>query len=391
MAPLDGNFRSGARRLVTPLLNGQPILQNEGGVYVHVPFCSHKCPYCHFFVLPHEEDRVRFFLDHLKKEWALKKELFRRVKTLYIGGGTPSLLSVQQVEEILNLFDVEGEITLEANPENITYEKLKGFFDLGINRLSIGVQSLDDESLQIIDRRHLARKAIEGVEIAHRAGFSSISIDLMYDLPHQTLSSWEETIRKALLLPITHISLYNLVFEMGSSFYKKKKSLQTVVPSDEVSTQLLSHAITSFESAAFSRYEISAFAKKGFEARHNLSYWTGIPFLGLGPSAFSYYQGCRFSNAPHLKKWGEAIENGSLEAHFTETLSYPHNLHELLAIRLRLASGVPITDFPALPSSTLETLQSLSHEGYLTLEGGLLRLTEKGQLFYDTVASELVT
>ena len=335
---------------------------------------------------------VENYIKGIKLEWEYRKKSLSEIVSIYLGGGTPSLLTLDQIAEILSLFPKTAtEITIEANPDDVTLEKMQGYISLGINRLSIGVQSLDDSSLLKIERTHSAKKAKDAVLIAHKAGFDNISIDLMFDLPGQTFSSWKKTVDEAVLLPITHLSLYNLIFEKGSLYYKKRKELSKETPTDEISLNMLEYAVQTLEKNGLSRYEISAFCKDGKESLHNTGYWLGRPFLGLGPSAFSYMDGKRFQNICHLKKWYTALQKGLNPTDFEECLPFPENIHELLAIRLRLLKGIDIKDFPTLPPETLKTLKNLTKEGFLLEASGThYSLSEKGKLFYDLVASELV-
>lgn len=364
--------------------------QLTGGIYVHVPFCQKKCPYCHFAVRSYQEPAVNAYIRALKKEWAAREHLFDTISTLYFGGGTPSLLDEKAFEIVFHIFPkCLGEITIEANPENITYEKMKFYKQLGINRVSIGVQSLSEDRLVAIGREHTAKKALEGIENTLKAGIENISVDLMYDLPNQTFGEFKDSVDQVSLLDITHISLYNLVFEPGALYYKDRNAIKQLMPNGDVSTKMLSYAIDRFEDAGFGRYEISAFAKKGYEAVHNTSYWKGLPFIGLGPSAFSYHDGKRFRNSLHQGKWHTAIEAGKEPVDFEEELKYPDNVHELLAIRLRILEGIDVSKFD-LPNETLNKIEQLINGGYLEKRGNLTALTKRGTLFYDTVASELI-
>ncbi len=334
---------------------------------------------------------VAIYLEGIKKEWDFRKNSLNEVVSIYLGGGTPSLLSLSEVEKMLELFRLFSpkEITIEANPDNVTLEKMQGYISLGINRLSIGVQSLDDSNLKMIERTHSARKAKQAVEIAYEAGFDNISIDLMYDLPHQTFLNWKKTVDEAVRLPISHLSIYNLIFEEGSLYYKKQSELTPHKPPEEESLKMLEYAVQTCEKNGLNRYEISAFCRNNQESIHNTGYWTGRPFIGLGPSAFSYLQGRRFRNICHLKKWHKALLNQEDPSDFEEFLPYPQNVHELLAIKLRLLKGISTSDFE-LPSETLLTLKSLAKDNFLHETGTHYRLTEKGKLFYDLVASELI-
>lgn len=333
---------------------------------------------------------MKSYLSFLKREWEDKKHLLTELISIYLGGGTPSLLEPNELESILSFIgQTAQEITLEANPENVTLEKMKAYKALGINRVSIGVQSLSDSSLQVIERGHSSQKAIDAIELTFQAGIENISIDLMYDLPHQSLHSWRKTIDIAATLPIMHLSLYNLIMEEGSLYFKRQKELKKTIPSDETSLAMLSYAVESLEKAGLKRYEISAFARNNHISLHNTGYWTARPFIGIGPAAFSYYEGRRFRNIPHLKKWQAAIENGIKPIDFTETLPYPDNVHELLAVRLRLLEGVDLSLF-SLPLSTETVLKNLEEEGFLIKEKNKVRLSEKGTLFYDTVAAHII-
>lgn len=365
-----------------------------GSLYIHVPFCKKKCPYCHFFVLPHEAQAVNSYLDGVELEWELSKHLIGDILTIYLGGGTPSLLTPDEVHRILSLFPKvhpsAQEITLEANPEDVSLEKMKLYKELGINRVSIGVQSLDDSTLLTIGRHHGAPKAVQAVFDTYNAGIENISIDLMYDLPSQTLSSWKKTVDKAVTLPIQHLSLYNLTLEIGSLYHKQRKTIAPRMPKDATSSAMLSYAVQTLQENSFTRYEISAFCKQNRISQHNIGYWTARPFLGLGPSAFSYINGTRSKNISHLAKWKKSLEIGLLPIDFQETLPHPDNLHELLAVGLRVAKGVDIANLQDLPTSTKNLLNSLTERGLLKKNGTNFSLTERGKLFYDDVASEII-
>lgn len=325
----------------------------------------------------------------------LKLLSFPPLPSLYFGGGTPYLLPPDKLELILQnipSLTKTTEITLEANPEDITLDSLKAFRKVGINRLSIGVQSLDDSLLHKLGRNHSAAKASEAVHLAEKAGFTNISIDLMFDLPSQTVASWEKTLSRLAELPISHLSLYNLTIEPHTPFYKKKKELLPTLPTEEESLLIWDLATEKLSSLGLHRYEISAFAKPSYESIHNSGYWTGRPFAGVGPSAFSYLDGKRLRTPLSLPLYQKLLESGSSPYDFTEELPYPNNLHELLAIRLRLLRGLDLPTFEKtyspLPQATHHTLTSLQEQGFLTSYP--LRLTEKGIRFYDDVATALI-
>ncbi len=372
-------------------------------LYFHVPFCSKKCPYCHFFVLPDKDLFKEQFLAAIALEWKqrLPQLVGKRIVSIYFGGGTPSRLSPHQLHSILGQVLTCGldiapncEITLEANPEDATLSLLSDFRSLGFNRLSLGVQSLDDKQLHVLERQHSSQKGIDAILAAERAGFHNISIDLMYDLPHQTLASWKLTLDHLRQLPINHLSLYNLTFEPHTIFFKRKKKLMPHLPNDEQSLNLLQEAIDAIERAGLDRYEISAFARPGMHSRHNTGYWTARPFIGFGPSAFSYWKGERFKNIAHLNRYSEALSKGTFPIDFEEKLSYPHSLYELLAVRIRLKEGVDISLFQnthgALPKEFFNHMQTLEQRGWIKSSAEVCSLTEEGMLFYDSVAAELI-
>ncbi len=379
------------------------MIGNEVSLYIHVPFCTKKCPYCHFFVQPNTQNSQEIFLSSLEKEWYLRSPLLegKKIVSIYFGGGTPSLLPAKEIEKILNLIrsgpallSPSSEITLEANPVNVTLASMQEFSKAGINRVSVGVQSFDDSLLKILGRTHDSGKAKAALEAIMQAGLTNLSIDLMYELPHQTVASWEKSLLEVKNLPITHLSLYNLVFEPGTSFHKKSKLLSPALPSEEESLQMLNLAVTHLESFDLKRYEISAFAKSGFQSLHNTGYWTGRPFLGLGPSAFSYWEGKRFRNIPHLKKYEEALLLNAYPEDFEEKLLFDDKQKELLAVELRLLKGVDLALFQektgTLSPSLESSIQNLLSKNWLNKKDSHLSLSEEGLLFYDSVASELI-
>ncbi len=317
----------------------------------------------------------------------------KEIVSIYFGGGTPTLFAPDGICGILKRIRESGcviredcEITIEANPEETTLELLLDLRSLGINRLSLGVQSLDDRSLLTLERIHTAEKAKSAILNAKKAGFANISIDLMYDLPDQTEESWRHTLDQLGSLPIQHLSLYNLTIEPHTPFFKRKLQL----PCNEKSLQFLTRALEKLEEIGLERYEISAFAKKGYESRHNLGYWTGRPFLGFGPSAFSYWEGERFRNIANLHRYTRKLQEEASPVDFRERLPFPNNLKELLAVRLRILKGTSLKDFGQIPADVLAGIERLKKEGLLKQTGLVLQLTDLGTLFYDTVASELI-
>jgi oxygen-independent coproporphyrinogen III oxidase len=371
-------------------------------LYFHIPFCSKKCPYCHFFVLPDEERLKQPFLQALLSEWQLRLPQLqnKNIVSIYFGGGTPTKLDPDHYRLLLQTIfhsveiSPDCEITLEANPEDVDLARMRQFCSLGINRVSLGVQSLNNEELILLGRSHSADKATQAILDTHRAGIENISIDLMFELPTQTLSTWGKSLNALSSLPITHLSLYNLTFEPHTIFFKSRQKLYPLLPSDAVRLQMLQNAIETLTALGLHRYEISAFARRDKQSRHNTGYWTARPFLGFGPSAFSYWDAKRFSNIAHFNKYLTALEQGQLPVDFEEQLPYPRNLQELLAVQLRLIDGVDLNLFESthgkLPTALTQTLQTLINKGWLTQQESIIKLTATGQLFYDSVATDLI-
>jgi oxygen-independent coproporphyrinogen-3 oxidase len=366
------------------------VVKKHHSIYIHVPLCTRKCDYCHFFVLPHKQDLVNQYITALKQEFDLREQI-QDPLTIYFGGGTPSLLPPETIARILSWIShsKEIEITLEVNPENATLSLMREFAKAGITRVSLGVQSLDDNLLVELSRRHDALSALAAIDATYNAGIENISIDLMYDLPSQTPLSWTRTLDRIENLPIKHLSLYNLTIEPHTPYYKRRKELESKTPPPEESLAMLSEAILRLESDGLKRYEISAFAKRGYESCHNSGYWTGRSFTGYGPSAFSYLEGRRSRNVANLSKYSKLLNEGILPTDFEEELSPSGKVKELLAVRLRLTAGAPLSEF-TLPLETEEAIARLIASGLLICEGDFLKLTEKGTLFYDTVAEEII-
>lgn len=377
--------------------------ERDVSLYFHIPFCSKKCPYCHFFVIPDTAESKAPFIQALILELQMRMEALRgkRIVSLYFGGGTPTKITAEEYAPLFaalyNSFleiDPDCEITLEANPEDVSLERMKSYRALGFNRLSVGLQSLQPSELITLGRNHSAERAVDALHAAEGAGFKQISVDLMFELPGQTLSSWKQTLGRLSLLPITHLSLYNLTIEPRTLFFKHRSTLEPQRPSDEERLQMLQYAIDYLPTIGLERYEISAFARNNAYSRHNTGYWIGRPFFGIGPSAFSFFEGERFSNCAHLGRYLETVNKGNLPVDFKERLPYPQNLQELLAVELRLCEGIDLARFTQrngpLPENFNSTCETLVERGWVEKIGSQIRLTPQGQLFYDSVAVALI-
>lgn len=363
------------------------LMSGNKSLYIHYPFCKKKCPYCHFFVIPEDQDGQKTWLKGILKELSLYSIV--DPLTVYFGGGTPSLMPPEYIEQIL--FSNPQEVTIEINPEGITKEKLKAFKKAGINRCSVGVQSLQKEELILLGREHAPDRIEELLYTLADVGFENVSIDLMYDVPGQTFESLKKSLNGLLKLPFTHLSLYNLTIEPHTSFYKRRQALEKMRPSPEVSQEQFLYVRERLIEAGFEHYEISAFAKKGFRAIHNSGYWLGREFYGIGPSSFSFLDNVRRQNIPHLEKWWRALEKGEKPISLEDPLPPEERLLELLAVNLRWLDGIDLIAFQEkwgpLPPRTFKTLNKLEDLGLI--EKGP-KLTLKGIFVFDQIAVELL-
>ena len=366
----------------------------ELSLYVHIPFCTYKCPYCHFYVIQDKESLKDQLLKGLLTEMTSWEEHVqdRKIVSVYFGGGTPSLFGPKRIEALLNHIEPDGdcEVTIEANPENITSELMRDYLQAGINRVSIGVQSFDDGELSLLGRRHEASKAEKAIHTTFEAGCKNISIDLMYEVPRQTITSWDKTLHRVATLPITHLSLYNLQIEPYTPFAKRESELRKLMPDDETGAAMYREAISQLAKIGLQQYEISAFCRDGLYSRHNVGYWIGREFLGLGPSAFSYYEGERFQNVANLVRYCKALEAGGSPIDFRDEVTPGKRVRELLAIGLRLNQGIDLSRWHPLDGETQKAIQVLVNQGLLQENAQHIALTEKGILFYDLVASEII-
>ena len=358
------------------------------GLYVHIPFCRSICNFCPYCKVRYSKDLCDRYIDALLREihavggqQSGKKE----TNSLYFGGGTPSLLSPAQIAQILETaadcftLSPDTEVTMEANPAAAAPEQLRRFRESGVNRLSFGVQSLSDSQLKRLGRLHTAQEAVETVCAAAAAGFDNLSCDLMLALPGQTPEELEQTIREMTRLPIVHISAYLLKIEPGTPFARQQIAAQC--PDEDAAADLYLQAVEQLNAAGFAQYEISNFAKPGFESRHNCKYWHCEPYLGIGPSAHSCWNGKRFfvpsSAASFLEQPVQTVE--------TED-GAPCTLEERLMLGLRLTEGVPAA-WLAEKKAAVERYCKL---GFLRRTGDRVAFTPKGFLVSNTILAELV-
>ena len=353
-------------------------------LYLHIPFCLRKCAYCDFPSYAGREKDIPAYVEALKSEIieAGQKWTDRRVETVFFGGGTPSVLSGKQMKTLMDAvfssFSIspDAEISMEANPGTLTPEKLAAYREAGINRLSVGVQAMNDRLLQNIGRIHTRDEAAEAVRMAKNAGFENINIDLMYGLPGQSMGDFTDTLHQALSLPVTHLSMYSLIVEEGTPLYARVEQGEEV-PGDE-ETLIMQHTAAQIAAQhGLTRYEISNYARPGFECRHNLVYWRRGEYLGLGCAAHSLMENARFSNTASLNEYLSGVRT---ESH--EPLTATDALEETVMLSLRTSEGLDLCEYRALAGSGFPGKQRhidrLVRESLAFVRGDRLILTERG-------------
>lgn len=349
------------------------MMNNPRGLYIHVPFCLSKCPYCDFYSVKFSQQAAREYAKAVIRNLSRYDEVFG---TVYFGGGTPVLLA-PYMEEILSAVRIESgaEITAEANPCMCIPKTLEQLRSAGVNRLSIGVQSLNDSELSALGRRHNSAQAEQAVLAARAAGFSDISADIMLAVPNQTRETLGETISRLAALPLTHISAYLLKLEQGTPFGAQPP----VLPDEDETAELYLAAVERLSQHGFKQYEISNFAKAGFESRHNLIYWRRGEYLGIGPAAHSFYKDKRFAVPRDLQKF---LDSPAQEEIITD--ENPNEIEERIMLGLRLCEGIPEKLW-----KPLESRLRFVPRDYYRIDGGRLALTPKGFLLSNEIIAIL--
>lgn len=359
-------------------------------LYLHIPFCARKCAYCDFLSFSMGQDVQKKYVDRLIEEIKHAGAGFRdtTVTSVFVGGGTPSIL---KSEEIVRIFDVlrntfkiedDAEISMEANPGTVTEEKLLDYRKAGINRLSFGLQSADNAELKALGRIHTYEEFLESYRMARACGFDNINIDLMSALPGQTVDSWLETLNKVANLEPEHISAYSLIIEEGTPFYEMygEERGEGKLPDEDSEREMYHRTKTILNEHGYERYEISNYAKKGRECRHNIGYWTGVPYLGLGLGASSYINGCRFNNTADLEEY---LNGGAGKRCDEIVLDEKDMQEEYFFVGLRMVQGVSLKRFEEQFGVSAESvypglLERLIREGVAECVDDQFRLTEFG-------------
>ena len=366
--------------------------------YVHIPFCTQICYYCDFSKVFIKNQPVDSYLEHLLQEFHSYD--IQKLRTLYIGGGTPTALSAPQLEVLLdgltkNLdLSVLEELTIEANPGDLDEDKIAVLKNSAVNRVSLGVQTFDDKMLKKIGRSHLENDIYENIDRLKLAGFDNISIDLIYALPGQTMEQVKDNVAKAIALDIPHMSLYSLILENHTVFMNRMRRGKLPLPKEEVEAEMFEYIIAELERAGFEHYEISNFSKSGFESRHNLMYWDNAEYYGIGAGASGYVNGVRYKNHGPIRHYLKAVEEGNARIH-EEHLSLREQMEEEMFLGLRKKTGVSKARFEEKFGTSFENIygqvvRDLCHQGLLQIEDQQIRMTKKGLFLGDTVAERFI-
>ncbi len=386
------------------------ISEPPGGIYVHIPFCRSKCPYCSFASFPDPGKKMRNrYMEALRQQAeAMAANPWTRTRSfrsLFIGGGTPSIVAAGKmaalVAALLEMFDFspgrgrEPEVSMEANPNSVNAAMLDRLRQAGVNRLSIGVQSFSDAMLQKIGRVHSGAEAVSAVKLARAAGFDNINLDLMYGLPGQDIATWEETLQEAVRLKPEHISAYELTIEPGTPFAALTERGELALPGEEETLAMYDRGRKALAARGYSHYEISNYARAGFACIHNVNYWENNSYLGLGSGAVSCFSGVRLKNEENPGRFVGMVHAGRLPFIEGEFLPLAARFRETVIMGLRMTAGISISrleqQFGMTPQQHYgTTLQGLVEGGLLQEEAGRLRLTEAGLRLANRVMAQLV-
>ena len=366
--------------------------------YVHIPFCTQICYYCDFSKVFIKNQPVDSYLEHLIEEY--NSYDIKKLRTLYIGGGTPTALSARQLafllEKLTDKLDLSylEELTIEANPGDLDQEKIAVLKDSPVNRVSLGVQTFNDRMLKQIGRSHSEKDIYENIANLKKAGFDNISIDLIYALPKQTMEDVKTNVAKAIALDIPHMSLYSLILENHTVFMNRMRRGKLPLPKEDLEAEMFEYIIAELEKASFEHYEISNFSKPGFESRHNLMYWDNAEYYGIGAGASGYVNGVRYKNHGPIRHYLHAVEAGNARVQ-EEVLTLKEKMEEEMFLGLRKRAGVSKKRFEEKFGVSFEdhygaVVADLTERGLLVPDRDMVRMTKQGLFLGDTVAEKFI-
>lgn len=374
------------------------------GIYIHIPFCKQKCNYCDFYSIKWNDEAENNYINALLNETKSYKNKLNGeyiVDSIFFGGGTPTIIKSENLHKILNsiknIAEIDGqcEISMEANPNTLTEENLRAYKDMGINRLSIGIQSLNDEILKKIGRIHNSCQALEAIAKAQNMGFENINADVMFNIPNQTVCDIQDTLLKIIEKGVKHISFYSLKLEEGTPMFVMERNKKITMPDEEVERKMYYAGRSVMEDNNLIQYEISNFAINGYECRHNLRYWNQEEYIGLGPSAHSFLNSTRFSNPSDLKFYCEKSETDSFERVIQEELTDDDLMFEYIMLKLRLMSGIHINEFNKIFKADFNEMYKLQIKYLMKYDlieyvNDYIRLTKKGMDVSNAVIEEFM-
>ncbi|TQR19269.1 radical SAM family heme chaperone HemW [Psychrobacillus vulpis] len=368
------------------------------GVYIHIPFCHQICNYCDFNKFFFHNQPVDEYIELLGKEMELYKSQLEdaRIETIFIGGGTPTSLTEKQLERLFTLIQAHiplndiVEFTSEANPDELTFEKMKLMHSYGVNRLSMGVQTFDQDLLKVLGRTHSNEHVYEVIEHAKKIGFPSISMDLMYGLPNQTMEQWKYSLQEVFRLKIPHISAYSLLVEPKTVFYNLMSKGKLSLPGEDLEAEMYSYLMDEMDKQGYHQYEISNFSYGGKESRHNLIYWDNDEYIGLGAGAHGYVNGIRYSNHGPLKKYMQTIESNDKPFMMQKEVTETEKMEEEMFLGLRKNAGVPMDVFYNKYGQSLQNvygkeLKELVEKEWIEMNNNHVRLTRRGRFVGNEV------
>lgn len=371
------------------------------GIYLHIPFCKTRCIYCDFYSTTQSE-RKRAYVNALCKELEMRRSYLKNepIETIYFGGGTPSQLEEEDFKQIFatieSVYGLEEaiEVTLEANPDDLTQDYVRMLSSLPFNRISMGVQTFNNDTLKLLNRRHNAAQAIEAVRTCREMGFQNISIDLIYGLPNETLEGWTADLEQAIALKVEHLSAYHLTYEEGTPLYRMLKQNRVHEVEEECSVMFFDRLTERLSQAGYEQYEISNFCRPGFYSKHNSSYWKGTPYLGCGASAHSYNQSSREWNTAAIDPYITGIESGH-RIFEVEDLDVATRYNDLIVTAMRTIWGLSLRQVreefgESFLDYCLTMAQPYILEGKLIQTEETLRLTKEGILVSDAIMRDLL-
>ena len=371
------------------------------GIYIHIPFCKRRCIYCDFFSTTQSEKKADY-VHALVRELEMRKDYVgnEEIETIYLGGGTPSQLSQEELEEIFTYIykvykvTLDAEITLEANPDDLTPEYVSMLRNLPINRISMGIQTFQEETLKLLHRRHTAQQAVEAFKRCREAGFKNISIDLMYGLPGETLETWKQDLQQAIDLHPEHISAYHLIYEEDTALWKLREEHQVEEADEDLSLTLFCTLIDELTRAGYQHYEISNFCLPGLHSRHNSSYWTGKKYLGCGPSAHSFNGVSRQWNVASLSAYIDGIRQRKPDFEVEELDLYTR-YNDFVLTSIRTCWGMSLSHLRSMYGEELyryclRMAKPHLEQGVLEISEDILKLTRKGIFISDGIMSDLM-